>query len=132
MDSLLESALAKSTQAAYSRVWVKFLEFDNLFKLDTNLPLSTDTILYYIRYLHISPILSAISYKHKILDLKDHCKSLTVSQILAPIKRNSSNKVTNNITITSKMMNAIYLLGLSDFDSTLYKAMLALQFYFAL
>ena len=143
MDTLIKSALAPSTQQFYNRAWENFLTFTRLRSIDTDLPLSTDVILYYISYLQlnnkhfqsITPVLSAISYKHKLLDLQDPCKSFRVSQMLTSIKRNSTNndkRLPITLTLLQKMLSMIYTIGLSDYETILLKAMFTFQFYFAL
>ena len=143
LDMLLTTALAPNTQAAYQRSWCKFVEFAQKFGLSAQLPVSTDNILKFISYLHlnkvpfqsITPILSAISYKHKLSDLTDPCKSFKVSQVLNSVKRINpkvQQKFPITLTLLQKMVNSLCLLGLSEYETSLFKSMFTIQFYFAL
>ena len=143
LDMLLTTALAPNTQAAYQRSWVKYTKFCTLFGLSAHLPVSTDKILKFISYLHlnkvpfqsITPILSAISYKHKLSDLPDPCKAFKVSQVLNSLKRINptvQQKFPITLTLLQKMVNSLGLLGLSEYETSLFRSMFTIQFYFAL
>ena len=98
MDVLLGSALSEKTKEAYDRSWGKFKKFCQHVKLDDKLPVDSHTIAKFIAFLHlqgkpvqtIHPIMSAISYKHKILGFQDPCKSFKVSQMLNAFKKNET------------------------------------------
>ena len=143
MDSLLESALSVDTKSSYQRSWDKFINFCNKFKLSSLMPLSTTIILQFIAYLNmqgtpyssIASVLSAISYKHKSADFPDPCKVFKVTQIMTSIKKSSivkEKKLPITLPLLNKMIDSVQQLGLSDYETTLYKSMFLLQFYFGL
>ena len=107
------------------------------------MPLSTTIILQFIAYLNmqgtpyssIASVLSAISYKHKSADFPDPCKVFKVTQIMTSIKKSSivkEKKLPITLPLLNKMIDSVQQLGLSDYETTLYKSMFLLQFYFGL
>ena len=72
------------------------------------------------------PTLSALSYKHKMEGLPDPCKAFKATQLLNSIKKNM-HKVDKILPISIELLNKIiellYLLGLSNYETTLFKAL---------
>ena len=143
MDTLLDKALAPNTKKAYDRSMKKFLDFCQKFNIKEKFPFSSDIILQYISFLNlqkvpsqsIMPMLSAISYKHKINDLPDPCKSFKVAQILNALKKDANpvkQKLPITLTLLNKIVSAIYKLGLSNYEALLFRTMFLMQFFFAL
>ena len=101
---MLRSALAPSTKAAYSRSLRKFKEFCKDHNLTADFPASSDLVLQFISFLNlentplpsIMPVLSALSYEHKIRDFPDPCKSFKITQLLAAIKKQGHYSIKKN------------------------------------
>ena len=100
-------------------------------------------MLRFIAYLHlqdvpyssIMPILSALSYKHKMEGLPDPCKAFKINQLLNSIKKNLhkvDKRLPISIDLLNKIIESLYLLGLSNYETTLFKAMFSAHFFFAL
>ena len=89
-QSLLQSALSKSTGTAYTHSWKLLMEFCDNRQLVLSLPLSSVLICNFIGYLFakayspstITSHVSALSYIHKVLDIDDQSNSFIARKML--------------------------------------------------
>ncbi len=114
MSQLMEASLAKSTFQMYNRSWKKLQIFAELCGLAVNIPVSTFTIMQFIAYLHgtgyspahISSVLSALAYFHKIQGLPDPTKHFAIQKLVAGA-RNLRARLDVRLPITVNILSRL-------------------------
>lgn len=83
-------SLAASTRRAYDRFWARFTAFISDSNMGVSLPATHETVASFVAHLHmlgyspstISSHLSAISYRHQVINLPDPCNSYLVRRLV--------------------------------------------------
>ena len=141
MNDLLSSALSAGSRKLYSRAWTVFREFYVHFVSphSFSLPLSTTTIALFVSYLRarklapstISSYLSAISYVHKIKDLRDPTKEFLIQKLLTAVGKERSVDPRLPITkpVLFQLVRSLQHTLSSAEQRTLFTAMFLIAFY---
>ena len=141
MNDLLSSALSAGSRKLYSRAWTVFREFYVHFVSphSFSLPLSTTTIALFVSYLRarklapstISSYLSAISYVHKIKDLRDPTKEFLIQKLLTAVGKERSADPRLPITkpVPFQLVRSLQHTLSSAEQRTLFTAMFLIAFY---
>ena len=125
---------------SYKRSWDTFVEFCNKMNYKCCIPLSQNTVLMFISYLDlkelapatISSHLSAISYIHKILNVKDTTKNFLVVKAMSSCYkkyRKYDIRMPISIDILDKMIAALEKVLDNFYEIITYKAMFSLAFH---
>ena len=140
---LLDSALASSSKKAYDSVWEKYFAFARFHSLPISLPIPPDQLLWFftdifqkgLSYSSLPPMVSALSYRHKLAGVEDSTKSFRLQQLLAALKR------TNQAADSRQPLTPVILRALlrqidrshwAIYDRCLFRAMFLLAFHFGL
>ena len=140
---LLDSALASSSKKAYDSVWEKYFAFARFHSLPISLPIPPDQLLWFftdifqkgLSYSSLPPMVSALSYRHKLAGVEDSTKSFRLHQLLAALKR------TNQAADSRQPLTPVILRALlrqidrshwAIYDRCLFRAMFLLAFHFGL
>ena len=140
---ILASALTPASKRAYDAAWNKFATFADFHGLPCSLPLPSDHILWFLTdlfnrglsYASFPPLLSALSYHHKMGGAVDSTKSFQLQQFLVSVKRKRSSRdsrqpLTHNILAT--LLLQLERSALPVYDRRLFAAMFLLAFHFGL
>lgn len=141
MNTLLQSALSRSTRASYIRMLSSYDQFcKEHFPSSPALPSNHIMIAHFISFLFIknyqpstiASYVSAISYMHKINFYSDPTDSFLVKKVMKGAQ-NLRGSVDNRLPITkqilSRLMTAVPSVIQSHFYQFLLKAMMSLAFY---
>ena len=140
---LLEAAQASATKTAYARALVRFQTFANAYGFSTHIPISVQNLALFITSLFneglpassISSILSALSYHHKVRNMADPTRAYTIQKMLVGLKKlrpSVDHRQPLTQILLTKINASLPRLGLSHFESCLYKSMFVLAFFFGL
>lgn len=141
--SLLASALEPSTLSAYNKAWDRFVTFAKKHNLPQILPIPVPHLLMFFTQLvseglchsSLPPIASALSYFHKMKEVKDTPKAFAVQQLFQAVRRTrSSNDVRQPMTVSilSALIRKLMSWVLPKYEFHLIKAMFTLAFHFGL
>ena len=134
------SALCGVTKVV-SRAWTVFQEFYERFVSPNSfsLPVTTTTIVLFVSYLRarklapftISSCLSAISYVHKMKDLRDPTKTFLIQKLLTTVGRERSHDSRLPITkpVLFQLVRSLQHTLSSAEQRTLFTAMFLIAFY---
>lgn len=141
MNTLLQSALSRSTRASYIRMLSSYDQFcKEHFPSSPALPSNHIMIAQFILFMFIknyqpstiASYVSAISYMHKINFYSDPTDSFLVKKVMKGAQ-NLRGSVDNRLPITkqilSRLMTAVPSVIQSHFNHFLLKAMMSLAFY---
>ena len=139
----MASALAPSSSRAYSAAWGKFISFACSHGLPFSVPVPLDHLLWFCTYLSnkglshssILPMMSAISYAHKLQAAPDPTKSFRLQQLLVSLKRRAPSAddrqpITHDILslILSQLSAHLH----SVYERLLFRAIFTSAFHFGL
>ena len=140
---LVSSALAPSSQKAYQSAWSKFVSFARSHGLPSSLPVPPEHLLWFctalanggLAHSSILPILSAISYFHKLHDVGDSTKDFKLQQLLSSLRRSGASSdsrqpITQDILM--KILDRLATSQLSVYERRLFRAMFLTSFNYGL
>ena len=96
VQSLLETAIAPQTRRTYVRAFRLLTQFvSSTFQIDNTLPVSVDTLTFFIAYLHrkqmaastICTYVTAIGYINQLAGHQNPTQSFVIKKLLAAVKR---------------------------------------------
>lgn len=142
-SQLATSALAPSSQAAYTRAFNKYRNFCACHIIICALPISVEFFACFLTSLFdaglphssISSISSALSYFHKWYDVPDPSQTFLIKQILTAIRKQRPSRDSRHpisIHTLQLLVNILPALNLPPYDSSMLLAMFVLAFHFAL
>lgn len=141
MTSLLKASLNPATVIQYQKVWDNVTSFVcNTIGGNMSLPLEVKTIGLYISHLHsiglqpstIQSHLSAISYVHKIRDIRDPTQAFLVGKLMISLHKSSPCKdIRLPITrdVLQLLIKAVHRIESNEYNLLMFSAMFSLAYH---
>ena len=141
VQSLLETAIAPQTRRTYVRAFRLLTQFvSSTFQIDNTLPVSVDTLTFFIAYLHrkqmaastICTYVTAIGYINQLAGHQNPTQSFVIKKLLAAVKRgthrpDSRQPVTP--AILTKLVESLIYTSVSYYQRIMLKSMYLLAFH---
>ena len=141
VTELIEASITDSTQSAYSASWSLFDNF--MFSINVApcmLPIPTQLVVLFIAYLYrkghkastIRTHLSAISYPHNLLNVKNPVENFLVSKLCKGVSvliPSEDVRLPITLEILQSLLHVVEVSSLDVYHRRLYKAMCSIAFY---
>lgn len=141
MDELVRASLQQTTLNSYSNVLRNVHRFlSDKLNVPSLLPLNVSVTGLYVTHLYqlglqastIRTHLSAISFAHKMRDLKDPTQTFYIKKLVSAIdkaKPSSDSRVPITFSILQGLVEAVQVCASSPFESALFSAMMLFAYY---
>ena len=142
VEKLLSGSLQKSSLPTYRRAWCLFEKFqiDTIGYTLQKLPIMPSTLALFIAYLYdkkyapstVSTYISAIGYCHRLAGFDDPTKTFYILEILKGYRKIGQKldcRLPITLPILERVMEAGDIIGISNYQSIMFKSMCSLAFF---